>query len=220
MSVNIRYPNITGFSEREQLTQVKSYLHQLVDQLNYALPTIGTSEGAESTTTTKTVEVQGGELSYYELRSLIIQEIQKIDALFEQLSKKIYADVDTVVENSLRESKESGEFDGKDGIGITDSVINADGELVVTYSDGTSDNLGKVVGADGHDGQPGNDGQDGKMPVYGEDFVLTDDEINTIATQAAGKISFYLDEETGELYYEIPDSEVVEEDNTNNEVEE
>ena len=42
--------------------------------------------------------------------------------------------------------------DGKDGIGITNAEINVSGELILTYSDGTSANLGKVVGADGKDG--------------------------------------------------------------------
>lgn len=41
---------------------------------------------------------------------------------------------------------------GKDGIGITNAEINALGELILTYSNGTSANLGKVVGADGKDG--------------------------------------------------------------------
>ena len=36
MSMNFRYPNITGRTEREQLDQMKSYLHQMVEQLNYA----------------------------------------------------------------------------------------------------------------------------------------------------------------------------------------
>lgn len=36
MSINFRYPNITAGLEKEQITQVKAYLHQLVDQLNYA----------------------------------------------------------------------------------------------------------------------------------------------------------------------------------------
>lgn len=40
-------------------------------------------------------------------------------------------------------------IDGKDGIGITNAEINNSGELILTYSDGTSANLGKVVGADG-----------------------------------------------------------------------
>ena len=42
--------------------------------------------------------------------------------------------------------------DGKDGVGIAKAEINADGELVLTYTDGTTDNLGKVVGANGKDG--------------------------------------------------------------------
>lgn len=37
MSVNFRYPNITGRTEREQLDQMKSYLHQMVEQLNFAM---------------------------------------------------------------------------------------------------------------------------------------------------------------------------------------
>lgn len=37
---------------------------------------------------------------------------------------------------------------GADGIGITNAEINASGELTLTYSNGTSANLGKVVGAD------------------------------------------------------------------------
>ena len=41
---------------------------------------------------------------------------------------------------------------GKDGIGITNAEINISGELILTYSDGTSANLGKVVGVDGKDG--------------------------------------------------------------------
>lgn len=43
-------------------------------------------------------------------------------------------------------------IDGKDGIGITNAEINTSGELILTYSDGKSVNLGKVVGADGKDG--------------------------------------------------------------------
>lgn len=35
--MELRYPNITGEDPRQQLQQLKSYLFQLVDQLNYAL---------------------------------------------------------------------------------------------------------------------------------------------------------------------------------------
>ena len=56
MSVDIRYPNISGLSEKEQISQIKSYLHQLVDQLNYAFPTLGNGGS--------TYEVQGEQVSY------------------------------------------------------------------------------------------------------------------------------------------------------------
>ena len=39
--------------------------------------------------------------------------------------------------------------DGKDGTSISSCSINSLGELVVKYSDGTSDNLGKIVARDG-----------------------------------------------------------------------
>lgn len=35
--INLRFPNITGKTEQEQLTQLRSYLHQLVQELNYEL---------------------------------------------------------------------------------------------------------------------------------------------------------------------------------------
>lgn len=92
MSVNLRFPNITASTEKEQLVQVKSFLHQLVQELNYALPTI--SEGASA----QTIEVQGGEMSYYELRSLIISTTQRLkeqyEKLYEQLGKDYVGKVD------------------------------------------------------------------------------------------------------------------------------
>lgn len=142
MSINIRYPNITALSEKEQLTQVKSYLHQLVDQLNYALPTIGTGEKQTETTkstSSKTYEVQGGELSYYELQSLIMRELEKVETLIKQIEK----------------DKANGVFDGEDG----------------------------------------------HTPVKGVDY-FTEEEVDSVAKDAAGKISFTLDED-GNLYYEV-----------------
>ena len=48
-----------------------------------------------------------------------------------------------------------GNIKGADGIGISKSEVNASGELVLTYTDGTVKNLGNVVGANGADGQDG-----------------------------------------------------------------
>ena len=40
MTPQIRYPNITAKTTEEQIVQIKSYLHQLVDQLNWELSVI------------------------------------------------------------------------------------------------------------------------------------------------------------------------------------
>ena len=95
MSINIRFPNITAKSEAEQLTQVKSYLHQLAEQLNWALSTIeaGTSSTSTASATASQPEgpgtAQENEVSFYELKSLIIKSADIVNSYSEQISKKL-----------------------------------------------------------------------------------------------------------------------------------
>lgn len=66
---------------------------------------------------------------------------------------------------------------GADGIGISNAEVNAKGELVVTYSDGKTANLGNVIGAAGAKGDKGEQGEQGEK---GEDGVsVASAEINT-----------------------------------------
>ena len=50
---------------------------------------------------------------------------------------------------------------GKDGRSITLASVNSEGQLVITYFDGSSVNLDKLVGINGIDGKDGTDGKDG-----------------------------------------------------------
>jgi len=50
---------------------------------------------------------------------------------------------------------------GDDGTGMADLLIDRDGMLVATYTDGRMKSLGQVVGKDGTDGRDGKDGVDG-----------------------------------------------------------
>ena len=62
--------------------------------------------------------------------------------------------------------------DGKDGRGIAEAAVNENGELVLTFTDGETQNLGRVAGADGRngkDGEKGADGKDGKNGADGKD---------------------------------------------------
>ena len=58
--------------------------------------------------------------------------------------------------------------DGENGRGIANLEVNEDGELMVTYSDGETQNLGRVAGADGQDGTDGVDGKDGEQGQKGD----------------------------------------------------
>ena len=56
---------------------------------------------------------------------------------------------------------------------IVDTTINGKGELIVIYSNGTQDNLGKVVGQDGSDGKDGLDGVGGSGTGGAADLTKT-----------------------------------------------
>lgn len=58
--------------------------------------------------------------------------------------------------------------DGKDGLGILDAQITDSGELQITYSDGTTILLGKVVGTKGETGAAGKDGAKGEKGDKGD----------------------------------------------------
>lgn len=75
------------------------------------------------------------------------------------------------------------QFHGRDGVtytgtfGINKTEINAEGELIVTYSDGASLNLGNVIGPAGNDGVNGEKGADGtgiaKVELDGYNLIVT-----------------------------------------------
>ena len=87
---NIRLPNITAGTEREQLMQVKSYLHQLAQELNWALSNLETGGS------TATAKQQGGKAitqeefatSYNSLKSLIIKSAQTVQAYSEEAERR------------------------------------------------------------------------------------------------------------------------------------
>ena len=92
--MNIRLPNITASSEREQLMQVKSYLLQLAQELNWALATIeaGTSAGntaAKKQSSGSAVTKEDLTTSYNELRSLIIKSANTVSA-YAEAAEEIY----------------------------------------------------------------------------------------------------------------------------------
>lgn len=67
-------------------------------------------------------------------------------------------------------------LNGNDGVGITKSEVNTSGELVITYSNGDSTNLGKIVGKDGLDGTNGQNGLSAYEIAKNGGFIGTEEE--------------------------------------------
>ena len=95
MGLELRYPNITGTTEREQLAQVKSYLHQLVGQLQWALNTAGTSSGytvlqtAQNMASSPSSSPFDAEVAFDALKPLIIKSADIVQAYYEEVATRL-----------------------------------------------------------------------------------------------------------------------------------
>ena len=99
MSIDIRKPNITATSTDGQLTQVKSYLVQLSEQLQWLLNTDVTKGGmvvVQPTTQNTTTDQSSSELSVSDaqkafsyLKPLIIKSADIVNAYYEKIDELI-----------------------------------------------------------------------------------------------------------------------------------
>ena len=112
MGINLRFPNIQGQSEREQLVQVKSYLHQLVEQLQWAFNTIDTSNSgnivittSQSTSSKSTMNAQA---TFDSIKALIIKSADIVNAYYEEINTRLEgayvaeSDFGTYMEHTLQ----------------------------------------------------------------------------------------------------------------------
>lgn len=85
------------------------------------------------------------------------------------------------------EKGERGEK-GADGVGASGAMIDRDGALVLTMTNGEAKNLGVVVGKDGKDGLNGKDGVDGlSLESFDLEYLDESHEIR-IKASAAGRV--------------------------------
>lgn len=94
MAYDLRYPMITGASEKEQMAQLKSYLHQLVEQLNYSLNNIDKVQvqyvnapvKAESSSKS---EDKGTQATFDDIKHLIIKSADIVNAYYEVINQRL-----------------------------------------------------------------------------------------------------------------------------------
>lgn len=99
MNIDLRFPNITSATPEGQMAEMQSYMHQLVQQLNWALNTI---DNAKEGNTSSVVIADGGDTSMSDAE--VAQEtFNSIKALIIKS-----ADIVSAYETTLKES-----FDGE-----------------------------------------------------------------------------------------------------------
>ena len=100
MTFDFRYPNITGASEKEQLQQLKTYIHQLVDELKWALNTVESpqggyvviqqsSQGGSAPLSTVDLNDDSTQARFNELKPLIIKSAEIVEAYYEEINKRL-----------------------------------------------------------------------------------------------------------------------------------
>lgn len=138
MTIDIRYPQITAPTEAGKIQQMQNYMHQLVEQLNWALNTVQTAQSGSPTPAVK--QVNGADISpkeaentFNSIKALIIKSADIVRAYEETINSnfngKYFADSDfgTYIEYTNRSISENSK-------GVTEVYENVQ---KITNEDGT-----------------------------------------------------------------------------------
>lgn len=94
--IDLRLPNIKGVTEREQLKEIKGYLYQLTEQLQFALNSINTSSSqvvtnipiVSSPVSTASTGAST-QATFNSIKSLIIKSAEIVDAYYEEINRRL-----------------------------------------------------------------------------------------------------------------------------------
>lgn len=94
MSIDIRLPQITSETESGQLLQMKSYLYQLVEQLNWALSSLeasggGSNEAVVSAKAGKPLTQEESLNTFASIKGLIIKSADIVEAYYDEVSSRL-----------------------------------------------------------------------------------------------------------------------------------
>ena len=118
MSTELRYPRVPNVSEREQLEYMKSYLHQLVDQLQVALNNVGASaapvvSSAQKSSSVGVVDRVDPAVTFNSIKSLIIKSADIVSSYYDQIKNRLEgvyvaeSDFGTYVEQTSQEIEQT-----------------------------------------------------------------------------------------------------------------
>lgn len=208
MGVEIRLPQINSNTNKGQLTQIKSYLYQLAEQLNWALAnvddTAGTSDNfvqsgsAITSFSNYSPEDAQAANTFNSIKGLIIKSADIVDAFYEEISKKLigqyvaqseYGTFKEATEATLTATSKALEIKFTNG-----QEIDADGNTIEYTAIRSTDAWAKVGILD----------YENSFPIYGMEIGQYD----TDGTQTEKKYARYTS--SGVYLYDESGVEVVE----------
>lgn len=210
MSIDIRFPNITAPTEAGKLQQMQSFMHQLVEQLNWALNNIdnigGSGKVLERPNTSESTDKKDDPLSNFNsIKGLIIKSADIVNAYYEEINKLISLSGEYVAEATFPEG--SAKF-----IETTNATVNANSTAIEQfYTDlqeiiSNMESIGNyLVDVNAHIKTGLLYYDESGVPVYGVE-VGQRNEVNGVevfnkyARFTANKLSFY-DQNDNEVAY-------------------
>lgn len=197
MGIDIRLPNITATTTEGQMSQMQSYMHQLVEQLNWALASVdnaiqGNTSNVVMTSRSGQVSEEDALDTFNSIKALIIKSADIVTA-YEEVMRKDFSgeyvavsDFGTYIKNTKRTIEDNSQY----SIDIFKNVqtitnANGDGKLDVLAKDVNTTNAYIKRGYLGDDSS-GNE-------VYGIAVGETNDkgEYKNYAWFTADKLSFF-----------------------------
>lgn len=204
MATELRYPAIPNVSEREQLVYMKSYLHQLVDQLQFALNNVGSStatvvSSAQKSSVTNVTDREDPAVTFNSIKSLIIKSADIVSSYYDQIKNRLEgvyvaeSDFGTYVEQTSQEIEQTSTK--TDQLFESIQAISTEIENIAYTLIETNAYIRSGLLFTGDNG----------VPVYGLEVgqkVKIDDEevFNKFARFTADRLSFY-DQNDSEVAY-------------------
>jgi hypothetical protein len=203
MNIDIRKPNITASTAEGQLIQVKSYLAQLCEQLNWALSNVSGGQGVVFTDKANNVSVATDEVAraatFNSVKSLIIKSADIINAYYEEINKRLEgkyvakSDYGTFTETTSQEIKANSTYIETLFTNIQELTTEVEGlsHKLIEVNAHIRSGLLYYAGENGEE----TDHVDG-APVYGIevgqiDTVDGEEVFNKYARFTADRLSFY-----------------------------
>lgn len=213
MAIELRLPKIQG-NDREQLAQIRSYLYQLTEQLQWALNNVNTSSvnyvvqqipsGASSYSQVATMSLDSegdfdAEVAFDALKPLIIKSADIVQAYYEEINSRLVgeyvaeSDFGTFVEQTEQNISQSS-------TDIEQAFANI--QQILTDIEKLNFTLGEVnarikTGIVDHD--------DNELPVYGveigqENTIDGEKVFKKFARFTSDRLSFYDQNDTEVAY--------------------